>query len=85
MTWDETGVNDSRSVVTRIGSRARRIGDHRCAQQVVRIPVCAAHRFIHHLLDAEICFPSDIHPDGKKHDDDARVLANGTAPFGAQA
>jgi hypothetical protein len=79
-------MDDSRGVVLGVLAGARRVGQHRGAQRIVRVAVGATDAFVDHLLDAHGCVrPGDLHANLDKDHADPRVLADRAMAFGGHA
>ncbi len=74
-------MNDGRRIVAGVVPGACRIRHDRRPQRVVRIAMRPPHAFVHHVLDAQIRVPPDIHADPEKHHDNAGVLADRPVPL----
>ncbi len=81
----ELGVNHRRGVVAGVGALERGVRHDGGAQLVLRVEIGAPHAFIDHGLEIESGLPLHAHAHLDEDHHDARVLADGPMPFGAQA
>jgi hypothetical protein len=78
-------MDDGRRVVFRILSAECRIGDDRCAEDVVRLQIGPSDTFVDHVGDGHGRVPAHVHANLEEDDHDTGVLAERAMSFGAHA